>query len=60
MANDKPEVSTIVAAFVNTLDDQDYFVQYRQISRLLLKKNLNASRPSEHLFSYRGKKVPRW
>ena len=52
MSNDNPEISAIVC-----------FCKYFgfcavQISRLFLKKNLNASRPSEHLFLHKGEKVP--
>ena len=52
MANDKPKISAI-ACFCKYFE----FCAV-QISRLFLRENRNASRPSEHLFPHRGKKVP--
>ena len=54
MANDKPEISAIVCFFCK------YFglAVHTRTSRMFLKRNLNASRLSEHLIRYRGGKVP--
>ena len=40
MANDKPEISAIVAAFVNTLDDEIIRCATRQITVAVCLKNI--------------------